>query len=112
MEKSSANPVNNTVLPENILTIHGFLNDSYQQAKQHISDGVSFFKNELFSIHDKSSCYISRMMLPVNNFLKDIAQIETEFEQELKKASSHCLCINGEMVPAEVILSQPMEENY
>ncbi|OSZ80598.1 hypothetical protein CAP36_04925 [Chitinophagaceae bacterium IBVUCB2] len=108
MEKSTPNQLN-----DNMLTIHGFLNDSYQQAKQHIQEGVSFLKTELFSIHDKSTCYINRMMMPVNNFLKDITEIESELQQELTKDASHCLCIDGQMVPAEVVLiTQPMEENY
>ncbi len=112
MEKSPTNLLTNNVITENIMTIHGFLNDSYQQAKQHLSDGVSFFKNELFSFQDKSTSCINRMMLPVNNFLKDITEIETELEKELVKETTHCLCIDGQMIPAEVLLMQPMEENY
>ncbi len=113
MEKSSNSLHNNNVLTENRLTIHGFLSDSYQHAKLHLQEGVSYLKDELFSIHDKSTCYINRMLMPVNNFLKDISDIENELQQELSKETTHCLCINGQMVPAEVVLiTQPMEENY
>lgn len=112
MGTSPISVVNKEVLTENMMSIHGFLRDSYQQARQHLQDGVSFFKNEFSFIHDKSSLYINRMILPVNNFLKDITQIETEFSKEVTKDGQHCLYIDGEMVPAETVLSQPMEENY
>ena len=52
------------------------------------------------------------MALPVNNFLKDITQIEAEFQQELIKESGQFICMEGKMIPVEEVLSQPMEENY
>ena len=52
------------------------------------------------------------MALPVNNFLKDIAQIEAELLQEISKESPHYLLMNGEMVPVEKVLTMPMEENH
>lgn len=117
MVKSSNSPQNDSAVTtevptENMVTIHGFLRDSYQHAKQHLQDGVLFFRTEFSFIHNKSSEYLTKMILPVNNFLKDITQIETELEQELAKETTHCLCIDGQMVPAEIVLSQPMEENY
>jgi hypothetical protein len=60
---------------------------------------------------DKQS-YINLLTLPVNNFLKDLSQIERDFEAELKKNNEYCVCLNGKMIPANEVLSMPMEENY
>ena len=52
------------------------------------------------------------MALPVNNFLKDLAQIENELLQEISKNSPHYVLMNKEMIPVEIVLSEMMEENY
>ena len=107
------------VLQENKMTINSFLKQSYEQAKKQvegsvsfIQDGVSFIKEE-FSVfyHETGQC-LNKMALPVNNFLKDLTQIETELLQEVSKESSHYMLMNGEMVPVEKVLSMPMEENH
>ena len=107
------------VLDENKMTIHSFLRESYNQAKKQwgdgvsfIRDGVSFFKDEFSAIYDKTGQYIDRMMLPVNNFLKDINQIDSELKQEISKDSTELVFLDGRMVTVEQALSLPMEENY
>ncbi len=118
-----SNPLTSVVQPavleENKMTINSFLKQSYDQAKKQaangvmfIQDGVSFIKEE-FSVfyHETGQC-LNKISLPVNNFLKDLTQIETELLQEVSKESSHYLLMNGEMVPVEKVLNGPMEENY
>ncbi len=107
------------VLDENKLTIHFFLRQSYNQAKKQLEDGISFiqdgvtfFKEEFSAIYDKTGEYIDRMLLPVNNFLKDIKQIDSELKQEVSKESPELMYLNGKMVTTEHALSQAGEENY
>ena len=52
------------------------------------------------------------MVLPVNNFLKDISQIEKEFENGGRIQHDFRLCIGGQMLPASDVLKMDMEENY
>ena len=100
------------VLDENKVTIHSFIRQSYNQAKKQFKDGVSLFKEEFSSMYDKADHYFDRMMLPVNNFLKDIKQIDSELLQEISKESTEVVFLDGKMVPAEHVLAIPMEENY
>lgn len=107
------------VLNENKQTINSFLKQSYDEARKQlengvtlIQDGVSFFKEEFSVFYHETGLCLNRMALPVNNFLKDLTQIETELLQEVSKESPHYLLMNGEMVPVEKVLSMPMEENH
>jgi len=107
------------VLDENKMTIHSFLRQSYNQAKKHwgdgvslIQDGASFFKDEFSAIYNKTGQYIDRMMLPVNNFLKDMNQIDSELKQEISKDSTELVFLDGRMVTVDQALALPMEENY
>lgn len=112
MEKSSNSLLFKCVLPDNMLTIHDCLNNSYQHAKQQLHDSVSYIKTELTSIQNRGSFYFTKMILPVNNFLKSIGQIESEFKQQQINEDTHSLPMNGEMVPSEKVLGTTMEENY
>mgnify|MGYP003481465857 FL=1 len=101
------------------MTINSFLKQSYEQAKKQvegsvsfIQDGVSFIKEEFSVFYHETGQWLNKIALPVNNFLKDITQIETELLQEVSKESSHYMLMNGEMVPVEKVLSMPMEENH
>jgi hypothetical protein len=119
MSKSSMSFVQPDVLNENKMTIHYFLRQSYDEAKKQledgfslIQDGVSFLKEEFSAIYEKTGQYLDRMILPVNNFLKDITQIDSELKQEIRKESTELISLNGRMVSVDQALSQPMEENY
>lgn len=94
------------VLKENMQSILSFLKESYDSAKRNVQDGASFFKEEFTFFYDKTGAYINRMLLPVNNFLKDLTQIDTELEEENNKGLKHLI------VPAEQAAKGPMEENY
>ena len=104
---------------EDKLTVNSFLRHSYDQAKKQleggvsfIQDGVSFIKDEFSAFYHETGHYLNKMVLPVNNFLKDLPQIETEFQEEISKDSTQIICLNGNMVSVEHALSLPMEENY
>ena len=101
------------------MTIHSFLKQSYDKAKKQAEDGasfiqdkVSFMKEELSAFYHETGQCLNKISLPINNFLKDLTQIETELLQEVSKESPHLLLMNGEMVPVEKVLNGPMEENY
>ena len=95
------------------MSINTFLKDSYSQAKKQLEGGVSFIKEEFSVLYDKTGHYLNKMVLPVNNFLKDLTQIEAELLHEVSKESPQLICLNGEMVPIEQVLSlNQMEENY
>ncbi len=119
MTNSLISVVKPDILEENKMTIHSFLRQSYNQAKKQwdegvsfIQDGVSFFKEEFSAIYDKTGQYIDRMLLPVNNFLKDMKQIDSELKQEISKGSTGLISVNGKMVSADQALSRSLEENY
>lgn len=104
---------------ENKLTVNSFLQHSYDQAKKQlgegvnlIQEGVSFIKEEFSAFYHETGHYLNKMVLPVNNFLKDLTQIDTELQYEVSKDSPQLICLNGNMVPVDQVLSQPMEENY
>lgn len=98
------------VLKENMSSIRSFLKDSYSNAKKNINDGVNFFKDEFSAFYNKTGTYINQMMLPVNNFVKDLTQIDTELQQE--RSSDPAASAHGHLVPIEKALRSPMEENY
>jgi hypothetical protein len=126
MPTTSTSLVQPEILENNKTTINSFLKQSYEQAKKqietgvsfiqdsvsYIQEGVSFLKDEFSSFYHESGQCLSRMSLPVNNFLKDHTQIETELLQEISKESAHLMLMNGEMVPVEKVLGMPMEENH
>src|SRR5687767_11972193 len=91
--------VNPDVLKENMVSIRSFLKDSYSNAKKNIQDGMNFFKDEFSAFYNKTGTYINQMMLPVNNFVKDISEIETELLQE--KSNDPAASGHGHLVPIE-----------
>lgn len=98
------------VLKENMNSIRSFLRGSYSSAKRNIHDGVSFFKDEFSALYNKTGTYINQMMLPVNNFLKDITEIDTELQEQ--RPGDPAASGQGHLVPIETALRSPMEENY
>ncbi len=74
--------------PQVAETMHSFnvlLHQSYAQAKKQLQEGVTVIRDEFSSMYDKAGSYFNRMALPVNNFLKDISQIEKELQLEISK---------------------------
>ncbi len=103
---------NSTVLIRNIDAVQNFVKNALHDTKKEIGEGISFFKDGLAEKFHKTGSYINRLVLPVNNFIKDFSQIEQEFEQERVKNSEYCICLEGVMVPASEVLKMDMEENY
>lgn len=58
---------------------------SLNSVVKHFQDGVSFVKEELMDMYDKAGESLSKLVLPVNNFLKDRTQIESELQLEYTK---------------------------
>ena len=98
------------ILNENKMTINSFLRQSYDSAKKNIEDGASFIKDELTTLYDKTSDCLNRMALPVNNFLKDHFEIESEMQRHEMNAVENPASTN--VIPIEIALLSPMEENY
>ncbi|MEO5947977.1 MAG: hypothetical protein ABIP79_14255 [Chitinophagaceae bacterium] len=90
-------------------TLHSFLSVQSSNAQQFFKDGTSFVKEELTSLYLIAEIHLQKMMLPVNNFLKDMRQVDCELEYECKKQSG--LICEGNIVPLEQALLSPMEEN-
>jgi hypothetical protein len=113
MQHSSSIHVNRLfIFAENLNAIHDFVKKSMKEKKQVIADGLSNFKEGLSDAFGDKQSYINLLTLPVNNFLKDISQIEKDFEAELKKNTEYCVYLDGKMIPANEVLCMPMEENY
>ena len=113
MQNSSPAHLNRLhIFAENLNAIHGFVKKSMKEKRQVIADGLSNFKEGMSDAFDETRSYVHLLTLPVNNFLKDLSQIDNDFEAELKKTSEYSICLNGKMIPASEVLTMPMEENY
>ena len=107
------------VLIENKMTINSFLKDSYNHAKKQVQDGMDYLNESVSSLkdgfsfmHDRTSYCLNRMALPINNFLKDLSEIDMELQKELSIQSGELISLDGKLVPVEYALSLPMEENH
>lgn len=79
-------PVKLTAVSEGMTSLHDFLKTSYHEKREWLAESIAF--------------------------LKDFTQMEEEFQRELTKTNEFCICIEGEMLSENEILSRPMEENY
>jgi hypothetical protein len=80
---------------------------SFNSVKKHFQDGVSFVKDEILDIYDRAGSCINKMVLPVNNFLKDLTQIENELHLEHTKE-----CIGAGVFDFNHSFAGKLEENY
>lgn len=72
-----------------------------------IHEGFSLFKDDLNGIYGKAKGMLSNLTQPVNNFIKDLTQIEMELRAELADKAS-----GPSIIPLDEALKVPMEENY
>jgi hypothetical protein len=79
-------PLKLTTVTENMISIHDYLKNSYNEKKEWLAESIAFFK--------------------------DFAQMEEEFRQELLNKNEYCICLEGEMLSEKEIHSRSMEENY
>ncbi len=99
---------------EKKLSMHSFIMESYSHTKKHIEQGVSYLKKEISGFREKSEGCFSNILLPVNNFLKDLSQIDNELELERKKELLRCSpYLEGyNAAIADWFSPESMEENY
>ena len=79
-------PLKLSNVTENMISIHDYLKNSYNEKKEWLAESIAFFK--------------------------DFSQMEEEFRQELLNKNEYCICLEGEMVTEKDILTRSMEENY
>ena len=65
-------PLKLTNVTENMISIHDYLKNSYNEKKEWLAESIAFFK--------------------------DFSQMEEEFRQELLNKNEYCICLEGEMV--------------
>jgi hypothetical protein len=110
MTNTSISMVKPDVLDENMQTINSYLRDSYTHVKTHLQHGISYFRSEVHEMYNQVESCFNNMLLPVNNFLKDFTQIDTDFQKESINAPENKS--TSSVVPIEIALLSPMEENY
>jgi hypothetical protein len=111
---ASADVVNPEALTENVITFNSAIRQSYTQAKKHLQDGITVIRDEFMGMYDKAESYFNIIALPVNNFLKDLTQIETELQRELSKDAPQLTPAMNKcnVIPIEQAMNGRMEENY
>jgi hypothetical protein len=114
MTNSSSSVVPPDVLEENKEAVHSFLQETYAETKKQLQQGITVFKEEFTGIKNKAEEYFHLLTLPVNNFLKDLAQIERELEFESQKEIVPVRePVHGcNFIPIDQISFGNMEENY
>ena len=114
MKKSTAGylPPHSSELNRNIDAVQHFVMNTLQDTKREIGESLHYFKDGIAGRFNKTGAYLNSLVLPVNNFIKDVQQMEQEFELERTKNSEVCICLDGRMVPASEVLKMDMEENY
>lgn len=113
MEKNNAiSPDHLPGLGNKIDAIHNYLKNTFSETRNDINEGFILFRGGITDKLNKTGSYIKNdLVLPVNNFIKDITQIDKEFEEECMKNGEYCICLDGKMVPADEVLTMSMEEN-
>ena len=88
---------------DSLSSFNDVIQQSYSAAKKQIQEGVTIIKEEIVTIYETAGTYLQRVVLPVNNFLKDLTQIDKELQVEIikEKISTGDLNFNG-----------LLEENY
>jgi hypothetical protein len=100
--------VSQDILTENMQAFQSFLRQSYDTAKKQWDDGVSFFKDEFSTLRNRTGTYLNRIVLPVNNFLKEVDQIDSELKTEKVNFSN-----GSAVIPVELAAAiSSGEENY
>lgn len=106
-------------LSAHLTPVNSVLKQSYDHAKKQLQDGVNaiqqgygVIKDEFIGIYDKAAGYMQKFSLPVNNFLKDLAQIEAEFQAENSVRTTGLSTPPNCIIPIEEAIKGRMEENY
>ena len=83
-----------------------------QQLTSPIINSFSMLKDGLSNAIEKTHNQVEHMVAPVNNFLKDLTEMEHEFRRIQQAEHEFRICLNGTYVAASDVLQMPMEENY
>jgi len=111
MTNSSLTVLKQDSLAEKLLP--AVITESYTHAKKHLHNGITAIKDEFIDMYDKATTCINKIALPINNFLKDIGEIEAEFMDEIHKESLRSVTPSMAIVfPGEQALNGYLEENY
>lgn len=115
----SHTPANQDFVKENATPMNTVLKNSYDSAKKHIQGsvnviqgGITVIKDEFIGIYDRAATMVNKMALPVNNFIKDLTQIDAEFQAETAAKSFTPSTSGCTLIPLEEALKGRMEENY
>ncbi len=109
---SNPHAANEKLLPVTMLKhSYDFARKQLQGSVNVMHESITVIKDEFMGIYDKAATYMNKMALPVNNFLKDLTQIEAEFRAE-HMGNTIMLATPGSLVPIEEALKGRMEENY
>ena len=100
------------MLGEGIHSLQGFLKSTYNDQKEKLSECVDIFKEGLSEAINVTTSCVNTVMLPINNFIKDLGQMEEEFRQEHLRNEEQYIYLEGQMVPRNDVMTRPMEENY
>ncbi len=98
-------------IKDNFISLHNFLKNIYSEKKECLTGGISLLKG-LFEATDKIACYANIFITPVNNFLKDLSQMEEDFRNQHLNAGGYFIYMEGKLLNEKEVLSLPMEENY
>ncbi len=110
---ASVEATNPGAVNEGRVSLNSVIRQSYSNAKNYLHDGMTVIKDEFIGIYDKAETYFNIIAQPVNNFLKDLTQIEQEFQYELEKINHQVpASSNANVIPIEMALCGRMEENY
>src|SRR5688572_29048141 len=100
--------VQNAFVAENKLPMNSMFKQSYDHARKHLQGGVTVIqesitviKDEFLGIYDKAATIVNKMALPVNNFIKDLTQIDAEFQAELGGKTVSISTSGCQIVPIE-----------
>ena len=105
-------PVRLEAVIDGINSLHDFLKHTYNDQKEKLSECVDIFKDGLTEAFNVTSSCVNSVLLPINNFIKDLTQMEEEFRQEHLKNEEQYICLEGQMISRAEVVTLPMEENY
>jgi hypothetical protein len=96
------------ILQTNKQAIQNYLRETYSRAKTQLNNGLDIFKTEFTEIYGQAAFCFHTMVAPVNNYLKDPVQILEDFDREKRNNAG----ASSTIIPLEIALLSPMEENY
>ena len=88
------------------------LSDGLAEQFPTLNTVINHSKNGLRQLSEQAGNYFEQMARPVNNFLKDLAEIEREFRREIDSDVRVYATGVGRIIPIEEAIKGCGEENY